>query len=81
MVIVISIIIFDAIIITMSDTKQKEKSSCIQVKVTLCNGALKAVEALQEKYFNDHNGIFLSKPRAINILLSGIEMEKKCKYE
>lgn len=50
--------------------KDKNENACKAVKVTLCNGALKAVEALQEKYFKEHHGLFLSKPRAINILLS-----------
>jgi hypothetical protein len=56
--------------------EDKNGETCKSVKVLLCNGALKAVEALQEKYRHEHHGLFLSKPRAINILLSSIKTEK-----
>ena len=75
-VIVISVNIFDAIINPMAYHRTgKNGDTCKEVKVILCNGALKIVEALQEKYKDEHNGIFLSKKRAINILLS--ELNKK----
>jgi hypothetical protein len=73
----VSFNIIASIINAMSHPRKlKNGDSCKSVKVLLCNGALKAVEELQKKYFNEHNGIFLSKPRAINILLSSIKTEK-----
>lgn len=54
----------------------KKERICTSTKVKLCNGAFAAVKALQEKYSNEHGGIYLSIPRAINILLSGLKTEK-----
>lgn len=64
---------FGAIIVTV---KTKKESTCTSTKVKLCNGALAVVKELQEKYETEHGGIYLSIPRAINMLLSGIKIEK-----
>lgn len=60
----------------MSNHRNSSKGeSCTTTTVTLCNGAKKVVDELQEKYFIEHKR-YLSIPRAINILLSGIKIEK-----
>lgn len=61
----------------MSYHRPAEKGgTCKRVRVPLCNGNLKLVEETQAKFKEEHNGAFLSKPRAINILLSSIKLEK-----
>lgn len=60
----------------MSHHRNSSKGeSCTTTTVTLCNGAKKVVDELQEKYFNEHHR-YLSIPRAINMLLSGLKTEK-----
>lgn len=60
----------------MSHHRDSSKGeSCTTTTVTLCNGAKKVVDELQEKYFIEHRR-YLSIPRAINMLLSGLNKEK-----
>lgn len=60
----------------MSNHRDSAKgTSCTTTTVTLCNGAKKAVDELQEKYFVEHKR-YLSIPRAINILLSELPERK-----
>lgn len=60
----------------MSNHRDSSKGqSCTTTTVTICNGAKKVVDELQEKYFIEHKR-YLSIPRAINILLSGLKTEK-----
>jgi|GEM_PF-3984742 len=56
--------------------EKEEPTACTTSRIKLCNGALKTVRELQEKYKKEHGGIFLSIPRAVNILLSSIKIEK-----
>ncbi len=60
----------------MSNHRDSAKGdNCTTTTVTLCNGAKKAVDKLQEDYFTQHHR-YLSIPRAINILLSSLKTEK-----
>lgn len=61
----------------MSNHRDSSKGdNCTTATVTLCNGAKKVVDELQAKYLSEHKR-YLSIPRAINMLLSGIKTDGK----
>lgn len=60
----------------MSNHRDSSKGGdCTTATVTLCNGALKNVQTLQEKHFSQTKR-YLKVPKAVNLLLAHMKVSE-----